>query len=108
MPDKPRTTTQNNSLHLWIRQCCVALNEQGINPKQAIQHLVELEWTEKMLKELIQQIIKAQYKKGGTSELNTKEIGQVELLVVRWLGASGAVLPPFPSVEAQMLESISS
>ena len=76
--DKQRTKQQNRALHLYFRFVAEALNDSGLDMRTVLKPGVEIEWTEKTVKEYLwRPIQKIQLMKESTTELTRKELDTV-------------------------------
>lgn len=107
MNEKPqRTTKQNNSLHVYFQILADRLNEAGLTVRQVIEHInksgVEIEWTEKLTKELWRGVQKAQLQKSSTTKLTTDEVDKVYKVLDRFLLEEFGLDVPFPSDDGEI------
>ena len=78
MEEKPRTTKQNNSVHLFCKKLADELNGKGYYMQLVLKPTYELRWDTKTVKEhLFKPIQKALLNKESTTELNTSEVTEV-------------------------------
>ena len=99
---KQRTKTQNNSLHVYLRLVADALNEAGQDMQIVLAKSPSIPWSEKSVKEAIwRPIQKAQVLKQSTTQLDTKEPGEVFETVTKFL-SEFIEFVPWPSVEEQI------
>jgi len=97
---KPRTELQNRALHLFFRQLAEHLNNSNIKVQAVLQKTAEIDWTEKLVKELLwRRIQKLVLGKNSTTELSKLEdIDKVYDHLVRFFGEKIEIeLPSFPN-----------
>jgi hypothetical protein len=101
MSDYPkRTLPQNNSIHLWFEHIAQELNNAGYEQKLTI-GTVDVPWSKESVKWMFKKIARAQFDKGHTSELTTKELTEVSETLNRVLAEKGIHIT-FPSAETLM------
>lgn len=107
--EKPRTPTQNRSIHKGFELIAQAFREKGYSVEDLLTILdyrIELEWTKTLVKEILfKQIAKKMFDRDSTKDLTTKELQEVWENMSRRIAPSG-VYVPFPSTEEQMLKSL--
>ena len=104
-----RTLSQNNSLHLWLRQLSEALNDAGLDMKKTLKPTTDIPWTEENAKEhLFKPLMEAMYNKDSTRELTTKELTKVAEVLTRHLAEKFDITTPFPSLDSLLLEEYES
>lgn len=93
-----RTDSQNNALHLWLRQVAEALNDAGFSVMEVLRHDAEIPWTDVSAKELMwKPVQQAMYGHESTADAETPEYSKVYEVIVRHIAQStGVVLPPWP------------
>lgn len=104
---KQRTGRQNNSLHLYLDQVAQALNDSGQERKVTVTFGADVPWSAETIKEVVWRTI--QYRQTGklsTTELTTKEYGEVYETVNRFLGESFGIHVPLPSQEEIRLKNL--
>lgn len=96
-----RTSPQNNSLHLWLELLALELNNAGKDLKKALQAIpVDIPATKANLKEsLWRPIQEAMLHKKSTTDLTTKEVGDIYEVLVRHFSQVGIEVPRFPTAE---------
>ena len=94
-----RTLVQNSSIHLWFDQIADYLTESGFEQQITI-GTMDVPWSGTTVKSAFKSIGRKQFKKGKTSEMNTKELSQVAETFIRFYAKKGLELPPFPSLES--------
>ena len=94
----PRTSNQNNALHLWFELVADELNNDGYSVQLVLKQKRDLNWDKEKVKELLwrpaQQAIL-----GKTSTTDLKKIGEIDLVyehLNRHLGEKFEVHIPFP------------
>jgi len=94
-----RTSTQNNSLHLWFQLVADELNASGQSKQKVLAKTVELNWDGSSVKEdLWRPVQKALLGKKSTTELSKQEdIDRVFEHLNRFLGEKCEIHVPFPS-----------
>lgn len=94
-----RTDSQNASLHLWFRQVADALNDSGFTVNHVLSKKVELNWNERLVKELLwRELQERLLGKKSTKELDKAyDIDVVWETLNRHLGQEFGVHIPFPS-----------
>lgn len=104
---KPRTSTQNKSLHLFFTNLASTLNEAGLDMKAVLKPQVMIPWTPENVKEYLwKPVQRVLLHKSHTADLTTKEVSEVYEVFNRHLGESVGVYEPFPSNEEQMLSTL--
>ena len=93
-----RTPTQNNALHLWLRQLADCLNENNLDMRAVIREDVDIPWTDYTVKEhLWKPLEAAMYGHESTTQASKTEYGDIYDVLVRHLGQKfGITLPPWP------------
>jgi hypothetical protein len=76
---KPRTYTQNASLHLWYEQKAEQCRNAGVSPRMAFEKTIELEMTPEIMKAIWRAVQMAMYGKKSTTELS--KTGEIDELV---------------------------
>ena len=96
-----RTHQQNNALHKGFQLLAEALNDAGYEMKAVLAvKEVDVPWTKESVKEvLFRPIMSAMTEKGSTTELNTVEVSDVWLVLMRHLGENFGINLEFPSEE---------
>lgn len=97
---KPRTLSQNNSLHLWFEQLAEALNDAGYSVQLVLKEKMELDWSKESIKELLwRPAQRAILGKHSTTELDKHEdISLIYDHLNRHLGEKFHLHVPFPSI----------
>lgn len=109
MPEKPRTTQQNKSAHKWFAQIAELLASAGYSKRMLFEALQDMERDvgPADVKDIFRCIAREKHGRDSTAKLTTKEFQDCEQELVRGLGQAGFTnIPPFPSVEAQMLDTL--
>jgi len=96
-----RTTAQNNAIHLYCELLAEALNNAGYEMKEVFKVMeVDIPWNKDRVKDLIWKKIQAPMtEKFSTTELNTKEVGEVYKVVDRAISSNFGVHVEFPSYD---------
>ena len=94
-----RTLDQNAALHLWYTKVAEELNNAGYTVQLALKERIDLDWTPRLVKELMwRPAQKAILKKKSTTELaKLEEIDLVWEHLNRHLGEKFGIHIPFPS-----------
>lgn len=99
--EKPRTSQQNNALHLYYDLLAKELNGAGFTVQLVLKEKIDLDWTPSMVKELLWRTAqKALTSKDSTTELNKQE--EITLIyehLNRHISEKFGVHVPFPSIE---------
>lgn len=97
---RQRTSKQNRAMHVFFRWIAEALNEAHMYfEKNFFKDNYELEWSPKMVKELIWRPIQmAKFKKKSTTKLTTSEFTSVADAIQANFFKKGVILS-FPSIE---------
>ncbi len=100
-----RTVLQNAALHKGFTLLAESLNDAGYEMKSVLSvKEVDIPWTDVSIKEvLFRPIMVAMLDKHSTTELSTKEISEVWLVLTRHLGEHFGIDVPFPSNEPPMI-----
>ena len=105
-----RTDQQNKSLHLLFSQLATELKDKHIPIYTILSKRAKTEWTPTIIKEIWRDIQKAMFDKKSTKQLfKTMEIKQIYDVMNRMIidATHGeASMPPFPSWESQLNNSI--
>ena len=103
-----RTGQQNRSIHLFCEHVAKALNESGQSVQLTLAQAVEVDWTEKAVKELLfRPIMRATLGIESTTELNkTGDIDVVFDTLNRFLSEKFGLHVPFPSHEIGYWETV--
>lgn len=101
---KPRTSQQNRALHKWFIELSETLNEIGMEQQLTI-GTIDVPWTPELVKSMYKKIARAQFDKGHTSELTTKELMQVSETLNRVLADKG-IHVDFPSIESLIYKQL--
>lgn len=93
-----RTPQQNKALHLWFRLVAEELNAGGFTVNHVLAKKVELNWNEKLVKEILWRELQERIlgKKSTTSLEKTFDIDQVWEHLNRHLGQEFGIHVPFP------------
>jgi len=85
-PERKRTESQNNALHLNFRIIAEKLNDAGLDMKKVLK--ADIPWTEKSVKkELWRPFMKSMYNKTSTRQLKKQEeIDNIHKVLMRELG----------------------
>ena len=96
-----RTSVQNAALHKGFQLLAESLNDAGLDMKKVFEvKTVSIPWTKESVKEvLFRPIMSAMTEKGSTTELNTVEVSDVWLVLMRHLGENFGINLEFPSEE---------
>ena len=99
MEKKPRTLSQNSSLHLWFTHISQALNNEGHTFQDLIKKIerAEIMVTPENVKFLYQEMCMALYGTNKTSELESDQVGKVNDTFNLWLAHNFELHAPFPS-----------
>ena len=101
MEEKPRTLTQNASLHLLLTQIANELNDSGLYMQRVLKQDAEIQWTPEAAKEyLLRPFIIAMYQKNSTTQLTTKEIGDAMNAMCDHLAKATGKSFEIPSIES--------
>ncbi len=101
--EKQRTSQQNRALHLLFTMIAERLNEAGLEMKKVLKPEVEIRWTPDSIKEYLwRPVQKIMLGKESTTQLSTKDIDQVFMVICRHLGEKFGVETSFPSIETLM------
>lgn len=103
-----RTDNQNRAMHLWFRQIAETCQNQGVTMNLIINHTHDVSVTEYGVKALWHVLQKALYGTDSTAQI--KKSGQIDKMVehfVALFAKEEVELPPFPSNDAKVWESIS-
>lgn len=107
-----RTEAQNNSLHLWLEQVAMALNDAGYDMTMVVKAFKDgykLPCTKENLKEVLwRPTQKGMYLKQSTTQLDKeREITQIHKVISKFLGEKfGLEYIPFPSMDSLSTEDI--
>lgn len=103
---KQRTTQQNRALYKYFELVSDELNNAGYSVMKTLRHDVEIDWNQKLFKELMwKPIQKAITKKNSTADLESGELQIVWETLNRHLGQKLGIHTPFPSLEV-MIEQL--
>ena len=102
--EKQRTITQNNSLHLYLRELAEALNISGLEMHIAFKD-IEVPWNEHILKSFWKKIESVHVNKTSTTEMSTKEVTEIYEIINRHFAQWGVHIP-WPSVEEQAIKQL--
>lgn len=93
-----RSDSQNKSLHLWFRQVADELNAAGFSVNHVLAKKVELNWNERLVKEILWRELQQRLlgKKSTTELEKAYDIDQVWETLNRHLGQEFGVHVPFP------------
>lgn len=94
--DKPRTLSQNASLHLGCTQIADTLVEHGISLQVALKNL-DVRPSMESIKDAFRQIAHAKFNVSSTADLKTHQINQVWEDLTKTLSINTGVLFHFPS-----------
>ena len=106
------TPAMRGALHLWLDQVAAILNDRGVDQTVVIAKLtargVSTRWTGKGMKETVFKPIYAQVAgKKSTEEAESTDLDIVVQGLTKWLAQEFEVMvPPFPSIQSQMEESL--
>lgn len=101
--EKPRTTKQNNSLHLFFTHLADSLNGAGLDMRKTLREGIDIPWNAKSVKEYLwRPIMHSQLGKESTTELTTGEIDQVFDTMNRLLAQKFGLHIEFPSEESMV------
>lgn len=105
--EKPRTLSQNASLHLFCQQVALAARENGLTMQKMLEGAIELEPTQEGIKSLFRQIAKAMYGCDSTKDLTTREMTETYEVFNRFLAEKPRCLHvPWPSEESLSLKNL--
>ncbi|MEK7524002.1 MAG: hypothetical protein AAB588_03135 [Patescibacteria group bacterium] len=94
-----RTTLQNRALHLYFTLLADAMNEAGIELKEALPE-IDIPLDGELVKNAIwRPVQRAQLNKISTTKLTTKEIDKVYDTLNRYLGEKYGLHVPFPNID---------
>lgn len=103
--EKQRTLLQNRSMHKYFTLVAEKLNEAGLERKITITMGADVPWSPETIKEVIWRSLQyGQTGKHSTTELTTKEYGEVWETMNRFMGENFNIHVPIPSLEEQLLE----
>lgn len=103
MADKPRSTQQNKSGHLWFTHIADELNNSGLEMQVVLAKRKGISWTPEAVKECLFKVLaKAMYNKTSTTQLSTKEFSKVTEQLQAVLARDYGVNVDVPSVETQI------
>ncbi len=95
-----RTPTQNNSLHLWLRQCYEVAAENGYTFTKFMEDMqergMEMPITEPLMKEIYRVAYQATTGYESTTKASTTDYDPAYHAMVLFFGERGMVLPPWP------------
>jgi len=95
-----RTKQQNEALHLYFRHLAEALNDAGLDMRLVLRPTISILWNDKTVKEYLwRPIQKVQTTKASTTELDTREMGEVFKTLHDNLAENFGLDVPFPSEE---------
>jgi len=96
-----RTSAQNASLHLWLRQLSEVLNLAGLDMRHVIKEEIDIPWTTESAKEYLwRPVQKAMTGKESTTEPNKLEYPEISDAISRHLSQKfGITPPPWPEAE---------
>lgn len=100
-----RTLRQNNSLWLMFTQLADELNSQGLDQKKVLKEEVAIPWQSDSIREFLwKPVQKAVVGTESTTELTTKQIDEVFVVLQRHLHEAVGISISFPSLETLLLE----
>lgn len=100
MEESKRTSKQNRALHKFFDNLARELNEAGLDMRVVLKPEVDIPWNRNTVKEYIwRPIQKHQLLKKSTTELSTKDIDEVFLVISKMLGEKFGLQIDFPSIE---------
>lgn len=83
------------------------LNEAGLTIMETMKHDAEIPWTAVLIKELMfKKLIKVMYQKESTTKLTTKELIEASETLTRYLAEKHGLVVDFPSLESQMMRTL--
>lgn len=95
-----RTTRQNSAIHKYYELLAEELNNAGLSMMKVLKAEAEIPWTSNSVKEHLWRPIQvAQLDKESTTDLNTKEIGEIYETLNRYIGEKLGVHVAFPSMD---------
>ncbi len=95
--DNRRTLTQNSACHLYFSMLSEGLNNAGFDIKKTLRKDFEIPWSPELVKSLIwKQVQEAMTDKKSTTQLSTKEVGEVYEVVSRHIAQTTGVSVAFP------------
>ena len=102
----PHTAKQQNSLHLWFRQCANVCQQNGYTLEMFVHDFersgIEIPITEAVFKEIYRIAYTATTGHESTTEASTTDYDLGYEAVVKWFAQMrGIQLPPFPDRFAQ-------
>ncbi len=99
-PAKPkamRTLAQNSSMWLYFRKLAEALNDAGWDMRKVLKPEIEIPWNKDTVCEHLWKPIQlAVTGKASTRELDTKQPGDIHMVLDRHTGSKLGVTVPFP------------
>jgi len=103
---KPRSSAQNRSLHLWMRQLSDALNTAGLDQRKVLKANLDIPWNEESVKtNLWLPVMTAMLGIESTAEAETKDYDQVYSVLSKHLSEKlGVTAPVWPDHLGKALE----
>lgn len=102
---KQRTDKQNRSLHLYFQKMSELLNDGGFTVKVVLSKTPELDWNEKLFKEMLWR--RVQRKKTGKKSSKDLDSGEIQIVweeLNRFIGQEFGLHCPWPSIESLVEE----
>jgi len=91
---KQRTSTQNNSMHLYCEQVADELNSAGFDFRAFIREGIHVSFTRDLVKEYMWRVIqRAMFEKESTTELTRQECSEVYEVLNKHLSEKGIHVP---------------
>lgn len=95
-----RSTKQNNSLHKFCELLAHELNSAGLDMREVLKPSVDIPWSKDAVKEFIwKPIQKSMNLKKSTTELTTKEVGEVYEVINRHISEKFGIHVDWPHIE---------
>lgn len=96
-----RTTLQNKSLHLWLRQVSETLNDAGLDMKKTLKESVDIPWDKEgrnAKEHLWRPVMEAMTGEESTTDMDTLDPTLITDVINRHIGEKfGVTLPPWPN-----------
>lgn len=104
-----RTKLQNRALHKYYELVAHEFREAGYDMKQILGKHIAIPATPELIKECIWKPIQnSMYSYDSTTQLTTDEISKVYEVLNKHLGEQFGIHVPWPSIEEQMLQDLTS
>jgi len=98
-----RSEQQNRALHLFCEMSAKELNDAGWTVQLVLKHVVDLDWTKELFKELIWRPIQKALT-GKTSTTKLDKVSEIDVTydhINRYMGEKFHLHVPFPSEETK-------